>query len=132
MAFVVGVGLDLIDLAHFRIHYGDGDTDLLARCFTPQELASIGDGVDRLAKMAARFAAKEATFKALGGGEQVAHLDIEIVPGTSGAPQIKLHRAAKDIADEHRVTSLIVSLTHSAASAAAVVIVLSKPLDQKF
>jgi holo-[acyl-carrier protein] synthase len=121
----VGLGLDLIDLAHFRVHYGDEDPDLLARCFTERELRSAGDGADRLARLAARFSVKEAAYKALGGGERVALTDIETVTGDDGAPSIVLHGSAREIADARGATSFMVSLTHSAASAAAVVIALS-------
>lgn len=47
---VAGLGLDLIDLAHFAIHYGDEDLELLERCFTAQEIVAAGDGTDRLAR----------------------------------------------------------------------------------
>ncbi|MDP9415676.1 MAG: 4'-phosphopantetheinyl transferase superfamily protein [Pseudomonadota bacterium] len=125
MSVPVGLGLDLIDLAHFRVHYGDEDPELLARCFTDGELKSAGDGVDRLARLAARFAVKEAAFKALGGGERVGLPDIETVTVEGGAPEIVLHGPAREIAEARGVTSFLVSLAHSAASAAAVVIALS-------
>ena len=121
----LGVGIDLIDLAHFEVHYGDDDPELLARCFTDGELISAGDGSDRLARLAARFAAKEATIKALGGGVSVAFTDIEVVSNGSSAPRIKLHGAAQAIAEENGVRALLLSLTHSAAGAAAVVIAMS-------
>ena len=121
----LSVGIDLIDLAHFEVHYGDDDPELLARCFTDGELISAGDGSNRLAKLAARFAAKEATIKALGGGVSVAFTDIEVVSDGSSSPSIKLHGAAQAIAEENGVGALLLSLTHSAAGAAAVVIAMS-------
>lgn len=125
MSVPVGLGLDLIDLAHFRIHYGDEDPELLARCFTKCEIENAGTGVDRLARLAARFAVKEATFKALGGSEGVGLPEIETVTGEDGAPAVVLHGSARELADARGVTSFLVSLTHSAVSAAAVVIALS-------
>lgn len=125
MRLPVGIGLDLIDLDHFRVHYGDEDPDLLARCFTPGELDGIGSGADRLARLAARFALKEATFKALGGGLGIALTDVETTTDRDGHPQVVLRGPAKDIAARIGVTGFLVSLTHSAASAAAVVVALS-------
>ena len=125
MNIPIGLGLDLIDLEHFSVHYGNEDPDLLTRCFTSSELKSAGEGVDRLARLAARFAVKEAAFKAMGGGERVALPDIETVIGEGGAPEIVLHGAARTIADEQGITSFLVSLTHSPISAAAAVIALS-------
>lgn len=124
MSIPIGLGLDLIDLAHFRVHYGDEDPELLARCFTEREIENAGTGVDRLARLAARFAVKEATFKALGGGEGIGLPEIETVGGNDRIPAVVLHGSAKELADAQGVTSFLVSLTHSAASAAAVVIAL--------
>jgi holo-[acyl-carrier protein] synthase len=125
MSGIVGIGLDLIDVAHFRVHYGDADTELLARCFTDGEIAETQSGQDRLERLAARFAAKEAAFKALAGGAGIAHTDIEVLRDESGQPQLRLHGAAKLLAQQHNVGKFLVSLTHSASAAAAVVIALS-------
>jgi holo-[acyl-carrier protein] synthase len=122
---VIGVGLDLIDLDRFEILYGDDDPDLLARCFTPQELLDVGDGVDRLARLAARFAAKEAVFKALGGAAGIAHTDIEVVRTASGAPEVRLHGPAATLAARVGVERVTLSLTHSGAAAAAVALAVS-------
>jgi holo-[acyl-carrier protein] synthase len=125
MSSILGVGLDLIDLAHFGIHYGNADAELLARCFTQQEITDSGDGPNRTAHLAARFAAKEAAFKALGGDQSIAHTDIELLCEESGAPQLQLHGAARMLAQQRGVHTFQVSLTHSASAAAAVVIAVS-------
>ncbi len=127
MTRIVGVGIDLIDLDHFAIHYGDFDPDLLARCFTPDEIALAGDGADRLARLAGRFAVKEAAFKALGGGDDIVHLNIETVAGVNGAPQLCLTGPAQAAADAQSITAFFVSITHSPASAAAVVVACGGP-----
>ena len=121
---VVGIGLDLIDLDRFTLLYGDADPDLLARCFTPQELADVADDVDRVARLAARFAAKEAVFKALGGAVGIAHTDIEVVHTPSGAAEIRLHGPATDLAKSVGADRVALSLTHSAGAAAAVALAL--------
>jgi holo-[acyl-carrier protein] synthase len=128
MTAILGLGFDLIDLAHFSIHYADEDPDLLARCFTERELSDIGPGADRLARLAGRFAVKEATFKALGGGEGISHLDIETVSREDGLPQVRLAGAAQRLADDRGVTNLLVSISHSAASSGAVVIACAGPM----
>ena len=64
---VVGIGLDLVELDRFRRLYGNFDPDVLDRCFTAGEQASVGTGKDRLTRLAARFAAKEAVLKTIGG-----------------------------------------------------------------
>lgn len=127
MSGIVGVGLDLIDLQHFAVHYGEFDPDLLARCFTDREIRNVGEDADRLGRLAARFAVKEATFKALGGGDSVAHLDIETVSGGGGAPQVRLSGAASEMAKARGVATFLVSISHSASAAAAVVIAFAGP-----
>lgn len=122
---VVGLGLDLIDLDRFATLYGDDDPELLDRCFTPQEVLDAGNGVDRMASLAVRFAAKEAVFKALGGAVGVAHTDIEVIRGRSGAPEIRLHGRALAMAEAVGADEIRLSLTHSGASAAAVVLAIS-------
>jgi holo-[acyl-carrier protein] synthase len=126
MSSILGIGLDLIDLAHFQTHYGEASPELLARCFTTRELNDAGSGVNRIARLAARFAAKEATLKALGGGVGVALTDIELLHDESGAPRLELRGAARDIAEQRGVGHFHVSLSHSASSSAAVVIAVSK------
>lgn len=122
---LVGLGLDLIDLDRFRALYGDDDPDLLARCFTARELLDVGNDVDRPARLAARFAAKEAVFKALGGSTGIAHTDIEVVRSSSGAPEVRLHGAAAHLATAVGADYVVLSLTHSDASAAAVVLAMA-------
>jgi holo-[acyl-carrier protein] synthase len=126
MGIIIGLGIDLIDLEHFAIHYGDLDPELLERCFTAQEQVAVGDGADRLARLAARFAVKEATFKALGGASELSHLEIETV-SSEGAPRVVLHGKALELAHARGVSELTMSITHSASSAAAVVIASAGP-----
>ena len=122
MTGILGLGLDLIDLQHFAVHYGDFDPELLARCFTDREISDAGFDADRLARLAGRFAVKEATYKALGGTSSVAHLDIETVADGAGAPQVRLSGAASEMAKARGVTTFLVSISHSGSVAAAVVI----------
>ena len=122
---IAGVGIDLIDLDHFEKHYGKAGAQLLARCFTEAELAACGEGVDRLCRLAARFAAKEAAYKAMGGIEGAALADVEVVRDGGGAPRLTLHHRAAEAAAERGIVDFRLSLTHSARSAAAVVIAVS-------
>lgn len=123
---IVGVGLDLIDLSRFEILYGGDDPALLDRCFTAQELADAGDGVDRLARLAARFAAKEAVLKVIGGlKDGMALTDIEVSRLADGAPSVALTGMARTCAETLGIARIHISLTHSAASAAAVAIAAS-------
>jgi len=120
---MVGIGLDLIDLPRFEALYGARDPDVLARCFTSQEIADVGDGEDGLARLAGRFAAKEAVLKLIGGlSDGMALTDIEVIVGPGGAPDVALAGLARARADERGIGRIHLSLTHSAMAAAAVAI----------
>jgi len=122
---IIGIGLDLVDLAHFAIHYGGDDLEILARCFTDLEIAEAGNGGDRIARLAARFATKEAVFKSLGGAEGIALTDIEYRHGENGEPRVQLSGKAKSLADQRGATVFLLSVSHSSLTAAAVVVALS-------
>jgi holo-[acyl-carrier protein] synthase len=74
------------------------------------------------ARLAARFAAKEATNKALSAPDRLPWQTIEIQPGPTGAPSLVLTGAAQALARERGYENFAVSLTHERAHAAAVVI----------
>lgn len=90
---------------------------LADRLFRPAELAACEGRARPGRHLAARFAAKEAAIKALGGG--CSPRDIEVAGNE--APELRLHGRAGELAARHGVT-LAVSLTHSRESAAAVVL----------
>jgi phosphopantetheine--protein transferase-like protein len=65
---VIGHGIDLVDVAEMRPWIKDPRDPLIPRCFVQAELDEIGDGANRIERLAGRFAAKEAVLKALGTG----------------------------------------------------------------
>ena len=73
---------------------------------------------------AARFAAKEATMKALGKGwgRYVGWLDIEVVRKRGSRPEIVLHGKAKEYAETLGIRRFHLALTHTAMLAEAVVV----------
>lgn len=116
---VVGVGLDLVEVARIRAALDRHGERFLNRCFTPAErdyCASRGQQRDE--SLAARYAAKEACWKALGVPPALRWVDMEV----TGKGAMRLHRLARDAADRMGVERAMVSLTHAAGVAAAVVI----------
>ncbi|GAA5926751.1 trifunctional fatty acid synthase subunit FAS2 [Sporobolomyces koalae] len=101
----------------------DNET-FLERNFTANELAYCRSSPDFKASLAARWAAKEATFKSMkttSKGAGASLIDIEVVSTETG-PTIAVHGAAKAAADAAGITSFEVSLSHSEDVAVAVVI----------
>ena len=123
---IIAHGIDMVDIESTRRLLADPTGQLLARCFTPQEQQSAGDGVDRPYRLSGRFAVKEAVMKALGTGfgEGVGFLDVEIVSLPSGAPSVVLHRKAKVQAEAMGIDRWLVSTSHEGNLAIASVIAL--------
>jgi len=121
---VVGIGIDLQEIADFHrtlVRAGDA---YIQRIFTATEIAYCQAKPDPSSSFAVRFAAKEAAIKALGiaGTEGLGWHDFEISTDASERPYVTLGGVAARCASEKTVTSLVISLTHSRSTAAAVVV----------
>lgn len=121
---LIGIGIDVVDVERFRTVLAR--TPAIAdRLFTDGERDYAGRQRDPTQRLAARFAAKEATMKALSVGlGAFAFRDVEIVRLASQAPALRLTGRAAAVAAERGVTDWKVSLTHGQLVAEAVVIAL--------
>jgi holo-[acyl-carrier protein] synthase len=121
---IVGIGIDLVDIARVdKLLDAKGDR-ALQRLFTQDELDYALPRALPGQHLAARLAAKEAGFKALAGNtlaRGIGWREIEVVRGEQ-YPTLALHGRAAERAKELGVTSIWVSLTHSATTAGAVVV----------
>jgi holo-[acyl-carrier protein] synthase len=121
---IIGHGVDLVELAEFeRLLSLPGD-HLLIRCFTAAEIAYAGDGPNRVQRLAARFAAKEAVLKSLRTGwvSGISWKDIEIVTEGAGNPAIRVSGEVKRLAGAQCVDGFLVSLSHTRTLAMASII----------
>ncbi len=113
-------GIDIIEIPRIQKvvdRYGDR---FLRRIYTPQELEFCNGKVNRLA---ARFAAKEATSKALGLGIRgIAWKEIEVVRQRGRPPTLRLHGRAAKRAEFLDITQLSISISHSREYAVASVV----------
>ena len=121
---LLGTGVDLIEVervAHSIERFGDR---FLKRIFTQGEIAYCSRKRNQAESLAARFAAKEAAAKALGTGMNfgVTWRDIEVGRAVSGRPNLKLSGQALRVAGQLGVRTISLSLTHTATSAVALVI----------
>lgn len=114
------VGFDLVDTGDveeaIRVH---GDR-YLQRVYSPEELLDCrGDPV----LLAARFAVKEATIKALDCGDApLPWRDIALQRDASGRLSVALSGSAAELARRRNVRSLSVSISHTGKLAGAVVL----------
>lgn len=118
---VVGHGIDLVDVAEMRRWVHDPRDPLIPRCFVQAELDEIGNGVDRIERLAGRFAAKEAVLKAIGTGfgAGVAFTDVTIRREPGAAPEVRLSGGAANAASAMGVTAWRLSISHAGGIAMA-------------
>jgi holo-[acyl-carrier protein] synthase len=121
---IVGLGVDVCDterLGGLVERYGER---FVQRVFTEGEVARCRNARRLHECLGGRFAAKEATLKALGTGlsNGIAWRDVEVVSTEVQAPHIELHRAARRIADARGIESIHCSITHDGGLAIAVVV----------
>ena len=120
---MIGMGIDTVDIERFR--------RLLARrpqarerIFTDAERSFLAGRVDPVPGLAARFAAKEATMKALGTGtrRRAFRRGGGLWRRLAGAPHSRSPGSRPVRAEALGVRSWHVSLTHTDSVAAAVVV----------
>ena len=113
-------GVDIIEIPRIQQVLDRYGQRFLDRIFTPGEIAYCRG---RAPHLAGRFAAKEATMKALGTGIRgVSWKDIEVTREESGAPSVKLHGRAEERAKRMRVGEISLSMSHSREYAVAFVV----------
>ena len=112
---ILGIGVDVVDLARFRETLERTPT-MRSRLFTSAE------GELPLESLAGRFAAKEAFVKALGAPAGMSWQDIEVVSSPRGAPSFQLHGAALDRAKDLGITATHLSISHDTSVATAFVV----------
>jgi len=112
---IVGTGVDIAETARLEQALERHGERFVKRLYTPREIAYCERFKNRAERYAARFAAKEAAFKALGTGwaEGVRWLDVEITHQPSGKPELALTGRAKELARQLGVTRAAVSISHS-------------------
>jgi holo-[acyl-carrier protein] synthase len=101
------------------------DKDGLAEeLFTPAEIAYCRSKRYPQQHFAARFAAKEALFKALASGKRgaMSWQEIEILVNDLGKPHVTLSGAVKTYAETLGVKTVFASLSHTKEYAAATVL----------
>jgi holo-[acyl-carrier protein] synthase len=118
---VIGVGVDLFEIARMTRELRDRDPGLREDLFTPAEIASCEASRDPMARYAERFAAKEAVFKAVRPGRGASWRDVEVRPRGRRA-DVFLHGTMKAQAEALGVRRVRLSLSRSRGLAMASVV----------
>ena len=121
---VLGIGMDIVDAGRIERAALRMGERFLTRIFTPTEKTYCFGKASPWNSLAARFAAKEAAFKAFGKGwpDCGGFLSVEVRVGENGRPGLLFHGDLEKIADDLGVRNAHVSLTHDGGYAAAVVV----------
>ncbi|MER3436789.1 MAG: holo-[acyl-carrier-protein] synthase [Chloroflexota bacterium] len=118
----MAVGVDIIEIDRIQRVLNDFGERFLQKVFTERERERYRH---RVSELAARFAAKEATSKALGTGIRgIRWKEMEILPNRRGKPVLILHGEAAARAHQLGLTDFSVSLTHSRTEAMAFVVAI--------
>jgi KDO2-lipid IV(A) lauroyltransferase len=118
-------GIDTVEIGRIERLLRDTPRDDLLRVFSEEELRDCGEGADHVARLAARFAAKEACLKlfpretALGALDPA---DFAVTRDGYGAPRVRCSPRASELLGQHRLTAIALSLTHTEHSASAVAV----------
>lgn len=115
---IIGVGVDLVEVERVRRMLRRHPT-FARRVFTPAEIAYCQGQGDPAESYAARWAAREACRKALGGIRDMRWRDVWVDRAVTGAPRLVLEGTSKGRADALGVTDVKVALTHERRMAAA-------------
>lgn len=126
-----GIGVDLVDVGRVRALLERFGSRAERRLFTPGEMETCGQRASadtRAECLAARFAAKEAFLKAVGGGAGggLSWREMEVSVTESGDPELSVRGSAAARLEELVPGGrgrLHLSLSHESGSAVAVVIV---------
>jgi len=121
---IFGIGTDIIEVKRMETRLSDNYA-LKQKIYTPAEQLYCDEGkVTRYQRFAARFAAKEAFFKALGTGYRygMAFHEIEVMNDELGKPYIVLHGKVKEYLEKEGVSIIHLTISHVKEMASAFVI----------
>jgi holo-[acyl-carrier protein] synthase len=125
MSNIIGLGIDATDIPRIAATLERYGERFMNRIFTEGEIAYCRRRRVPAIHFAGRFAAKEATMKALGTGrsQNVLWRDIEVMR-RGGPPQLQFHGGAARRFAAMGAQSSLLTITHSETLALAQVLIL--------
>ena len=118
---IESIGVDLVQIERVERAVKRYGRRFLERVFTEREISYCFGNGEQYASLAARFAAKEAVFKALGlgWGGGLRWQDVEVIHNSLGRPNLLLYGKAREMVGNREV---LVSLSHTKDQAIAMVV----------
>lgn len=125
---IVGNGVDIIEVDRMRKAMAEWGDRLLKKVFTEREIEYSRKRRDSAQHLAARFCAKEALLKAIGGGWKKGFrwTNIEILNDRNGKPLVRLFGPAKSLMSKAKIDKVIVTMSHAKEYAIASAILVKR------
>lgn len=126
---ILGLGLDLLDVARLEVEVRRHGSAAALSVFSPGELGRCDARRHPARALASCFAAKEALFKALSldASEGWRWRDVEVTADAGGPPSLALHGRLADLARERGVDRILLSLASTRRHAVASVVLEERP-----
>ena len=123
---VIHQGVDIVEITKFSRVLNDNE-DFVSDIFSEQEREYCQSRANPVVHFAGRFAAKEASLKALGMGMSGTGIDktlreIEVIPSPSGKPLLTFSGWTEKIRRKKQIQQATLSISHSGNYAVATVI----------
>jgi holo-[acyl-carrier protein] synthase len=121
---IYGIGTDVIEVSRIKKQV-ESDTGFKEKIFSKKEIEYCDPRRNKEQNYAARYAAKEAFFKALGTGWRfgVEFKEIEVLNDELGKPEIFLSGKAKAFFAEKGLKKIHTTMSHIKETATAFVII---------
>lgn len=128
---VLGIGIDIIEIKRIKKSVDRFGDRFLKKIFTAIELEYCLKKKNKYQHFAARFAAKEAIYKALSNDtkEVYSWQDVEIYNEVNGLPKVKFYGTLKDYLNHGK--ELKISMSHSDNYVTCVAILFSSIQNEK-
>jgi holo-[acyl-carrier protein] synthase len=129
---VAGIGIDIIETERIQKELSVSEDSFCNSVFTESEIAYCRKGSNKnvqAQRFAARFASKEAFFKAIGTGLRngLQWKDIEIVNDEYGKPRLEFKNKSLELVKKKKLSNILLTISHSKSHAVAVVILEKDP-----
>ncbi|MBK9292080.1 MAG: holo-ACP synthase [Bacteroidetes bacterium] len=121
---IYGIGTDIIEVSRMERQLSN-TTGLKEKLFTAREQEYAEARSTRFQHYAARFAAKEAFFKALGTGYRfgMAFTEVEVLNDALGKPVLEFSGKVKEYLEKEGLSRIHLSISHVKEMANAFVVI---------
>jgi holo-[acyl-carrier protein] synthase len=121
-------GIDTVEIARIERLIAENASSDLLRFFSPREIADSAEGAGRAARLAARFAAKEACIKLFpreAARGEIEPGDFSVARDAYGAPEVVLSERAEAVLARNGIRAIALSLSHDRTSACAIALAVA-------